>query len=116
MGKKLNPVAGAGAIVLVVGVLVWLFVSMAIGIIIGAVGLVVVIVGVILSTQKKPPAQPSVAQPSVTQPPVSITPDVTAPNAIATPPVGQAKFCTGCGAKIIDDDSFCRTCGLKSQA
>lgn len=92
---------------MVIGVVVWLFVSMAIGIIIGVVGLVLVIVGVILSTTK---------QPAAAQPPVNNTMAGTIPNAVTTPPAGQARFCTGCGARVALENSFCPGCGKKTQA
>ncbi len=40
------------------------------------------------------------------------------PNVVAAPPPpeGQAKFCTGCGARISPEDSFCPGCGQKNQA
>ena len=146
MGRQLNPVAGAGAILLLIGVVLWLFVSMAIGIIVGVVGLVLVIVGLILSAatgaQKKCPycseyvqknavvckhcgsnlaAQQSAVQPAIqppqqaiVQPPVVNTTYGTPLDAVTTVPVRQANFCTGCGARIAPEESFCSNCGRKN--
>jgi membrane-bound ClpP family serine protease len=115
MGKKLNPVAGAGAILLLIGVVVWLFVSMAIGMVIGVIGLVLVIVGTILSTTTGARKQPTM-QPPVAQPPVVSAASGTTPNPVTTPSAGQAKFCTGCGTQIALETSFCGKCGKKNPA
>jgi hypothetical protein len=100
MKRKLDPVTGAGAILLIIGVVVWLFVSMLIGIIIGVIGLVLVGVGLILSATKgaqAPMAQPPAAQmpvaqmpvaPPMAQPPAAQMPVAQMP--VAPPPAVQA--------------------------
>ena len=111
MKSKLNGLALAGGILLVVGVVVWLFVSMLIGIILGVVGLVLLVVVAILSSTtgaKKPPKQ------AIAQPPVNNTANGTIRDDVTTPPARQANFCTGCGARISPEESFCRSCGKKN--
>ena len=138
MKRKLDPVTGAGAILLIVGVVVWLFVSMLIGIIIGVIGLVLVGVGLILSATKgrqaqmaqPPAAQMPVAQMPVAPPPVvqaaaapepvvqaaaSDSTGATVQDAGTTSPAEKTKFCTGCGASIAVEDGFCGSCGRKIQ-
>ena len=139
MTKKLDPMTGAGALLLIIGVVVWLFVSMLIGIIIGVIGLVLVGVGLILSATRgrksadvaaqqfqQPPAQVPMAQPPAAQAPaapmpvapppaaqapVSSAAQTAAPGTNATAPAGKTKFCTGCGAQLEAGDGFCGTCG-----
>lgn len=62
--------------------------------------------------QQAPYQQPPIQGP-VAQPPADNTTGGTIPNAVTTPPVGQARFCTGCGARTAPEESFCSNCGQK---